>query len=168
VDILIAEDDDSLRADLRRLFEQQGFSCAEAVNGRQALDLARGTAPRCVLLDLAMPEVDGMTVARTLRADPRTRGIHIHCLTGRADAATRQQADEAGVEVFLTKPVDPRELLAIVNSGVRPAPVELVSGLTKAEAEDLLDWLEARGCAEREVAWEDGRGFTVRYRRPRR
>jgi two-component system CheB/CheR fusion protein len=165
---LIAEDDASLRTDLRRLFEQQGFTCAEAENGRQVLDLARGAPPRCVLLDLAMPEVDGLTVARSLRADPRTCGIHIHCLTGRGDPATRRQAGEAGFEEFLTKPVDPCELLAVVKREVCPAPFESVSGLTKAEAEDLLDWLEGRGCTEREVAWEEGRGFTVRYRRPRR
>jgi CheY-like chemotaxis protein len=58
VDVLIAEDDPLMRASLRLLLEGQGYTCAEASNGREAVDLARRHPPRCVLLDLAMPELD--------------------------------------------------------------------------------------------------------------
>ena len=61
-----------------------------------------------IVLDLGMPELDGFAVARRLRTDPRTAHAHVHCLTGRTDPASRRQAEEAGCELFLTKPVDAR------------------------------------------------------------
>src|SRR2546421_96841 len=89
VDVLIAEDDALLRWGLRSLLELEGFRCAEAADGLQAVDLARRHRPGCVLLDLALPGLDGFTVARRLRADPQTGGIHIHCLTGLDDPLAR-------------------------------------------------------------------------------
>jgi len=86
VDVLIAEDDELLRLSLRLLLEQEGYTCAEAATGREALEAAHRHRPRCVLLDLGMPELDGLAVTRLLRSDPRTRAAHIHCLTGEADA----------------------------------------------------------------------------------
>jgi two-component system phosphate regulon response regulator PhoB len=166
VDVLIVEDDAVLRESLRLLLERAGYTCAEADNGPAVLDLARHQPPRCVLLDLGIPGQDGFKVARLLRADPRTRGLHIHCLTGRSDPATREQADRAGFETVLTKPVDPAQLLGLVAEQVRDTAVE-VGGLTMREAEELLDWLEGLGWDERELILEDG-GFRVRYRRPSR
>src|SRR5262245_22552441 len=91
VDVLIADDDPLVRQTLRSLLERRGYRCAEAENGRQAVDLSRLQPPRCVLFDLAMPEMDGLTAARQLRADPRTAGIHLHCVTGLADPTARAQ-----------------------------------------------------------------------------
>jgi CheY-like chemotaxis protein len=165
VDILIAEDDALVRQTLRSLLERKGYRCAEAENGRQAVELSQRNLPRCVLLDLAMPEMDGLTAARQLRADARTAGIRLHCLTGLADPDARARAEEAGFEAFLTKPVDVAQLLEVVCRQVqRPGPEE-VSGLTKAAAEDLLDRLENAGCTDLEVLCQEG-GFTVRYRQP--
>jgi CheY-like chemotaxis protein len=115
VDILIAEDHELTRRSLRLLLEREGYTCAEAVNGQQAVELAQLRSPRCVLLDLAMPVFDGIAVARRLRADPRTRGVHIHCLTGYQDLAVRQEARRAGCELFLTKPVDVEALLTVLR-----------------------------------------------------
>jgi CheY-like chemotaxis protein len=115
VDILIVEDHELTRRSLRLLLEREGYTCAEASNGKDAVELARLRSPRCVLLDLAMPVLDGVTVARRLRADPRTCGVHIHCLTGFLDPATRQEARQAGCELFLTKPVDIAALLTVLR-----------------------------------------------------
>jgi CheY-like chemotaxis protein len=152
VDVLIAEDDALTRQCLRALLEQQGLRCVEAGDGREALDLALRRPPRFVLLDVAMPLLDGFAVARALRADPRTRATRIHCVTGLADDQTRQQAREAGCERFLLKPVDPAELLEAVRV---PAGPPLISGLTLAQAEELLDWLQNHGCTELDVAIEE-------------
>jgi CheY-like chemotaxis protein len=160
IDILIAEDDAPARAGVRLLLEQQGYRCAEAGNGREAVELARRYRPRCVLLDLRMPELDGFTVARRLRADPRTRDAAIHCLTGLTDETVREEAHAAGCERFLAKPVDAADLL----EAVRPQPSaaeEWVGGLTMTQAEELLDWLEAHGAAG-ELNYEEGKGFAVR------
>ena len=160
IDILIAEDDPQDRRSLRCLLEQDGYHCAEVGTGREAVELAQQRPPRCVLLDLRMPELDSFGVARRLRADPRTRGAYIHCLTGLTDEAARAEAARAGCDRFLTKPVDVPALLEVIHQELR-RPAEWVRGLTKAEAEGLLDWLEAQGAAG-ELDYEEGRGFAVR------
>ena len=164
VDILIADDDGFLRASLRLLLEHEGYTCLEAEDGQKAVELARRSLPQCVLLDLAMPGLDGWEVARRLRSDPRTRGAHIHCLTGLSDEVSRRQAREAGCELYLTKPVDIAVLLGVVRGQQARSPVEWVTGLTKAKAEELLDWLEANGVSGELLLQEDG--FTVQFRRP--
>ena len=161
VDILIADDEAPVRALVRRLLEREGYACAEAADGRQAVELAQRRPPRCVLLDLGMPELDGFAVARRLRADPRTRAAHIHCLSGSGEPASREQASRAGCEEFLAKPLDAAALLRVVRRDVDRAEPRWVSGLTKAEAEDLLDWLEANGYAPAELSLRED-GFAVR------
>ena len=92
MDNLIVEDDASLRAALRLLLERNGHRCVEASDGREALALARAHLPRCVLLDLCLPALDGFAVARRLRADLRTVSAHIYCLTGLRYNLIREQA----------------------------------------------------------------------------
>src|SRR4051812_31054755 len=115
VDVLIAEDDAPIRSSLRFLLEKEGYTCAEAATGREAVELAQNSPPRCVLLDLGMPEMDGFAGARHLRADPRTRHPRTHCLTGSKDPGAQEQAQQAGCEMFLPKPVDPGALLNLVH-----------------------------------------------------
>lgn len=165
VDILIVEDDASTRAGLRVLLEGRGFRCAEADNGPDALALAREQPPKCVLLDLLLPGLDGFTVARRLRADLRTFAAHIHCLTGMRDDLIREQARLAGCEEFLTKPIDAADLLNVINPSKEreeERQAMVVSRLTKTQAEQLLDWLENQGCTGLAIALEED-GFAVRY-----
>jgi CheY-like chemotaxis protein len=162
IDILIAEDDAPTRTGLCALLELQGYRCAEAETGRQAVDVALTRLPRCVLLDLMMPELDGFAVARRLRADPRTRNIRIHCVTGRTDPAAKDQARQAGCELFLLKPVRAEDLLAVIRQQVPLQEPWEMSGLSKTEAEDLLDWLGANGFPPCAVRYEEGKGFAVR------
>jgi CheY-like chemotaxis protein len=164
VDILLVEDDALTRQTLRLLLEREGYRCAEARDGRQALALARTEPPRCVLLDLVMPGLDGFAVARRLRADVRTFGAHIHCLTGLQDRLIGEQAQRAGCEEFLTKPVDGHSLLEIVGAEMTQEDEvkAVVSGLTKTEAEDVLDWLENHSCTGLAVTIEEN-GFAVHF-----
>jgi CheY-like chemotaxis protein len=162
VDVLIADDEPHVRAVLRLLLEREGYTCAEAEDGPRVMSLARAAPPRCLLLDLRMPGLDGFAVARQLRADRRTRGIHIHCLTGLASDEARAEAGRAGCEQFLTKPVDLARLLETVRRPAAPPPRGWVTGLTLTEARDLLDWLESHGCTGLEVYGEEGGGFAVR------
>jgi two-component system, cell cycle response regulator DivK len=155
VDVLIADDDAQLRSSVRLFLEAQGFSCAEAADGPQTVTVANALKPRCVLLDLGMPGLDGFAVARRLRADPRTAQAHVHCLTGRADPASRRQAEAAGCELYLTKPVDPTVVAAAVGGW---------TGLTYAAAAQLLDWLETHGYAPAAVSYEEGGSFAIRLR----
>ncbi len=166
VDILIAEDDALMRRSLRGLLEDAGYRCTEAEDGPRAVALARSLLPRCAVLDLAMPGLDGFTVARRLREDPRTRGVHIHCLTGRTDPAARQQAHEAGFETYLIKPIDPAQLLRLVHEDVNRREKSVVSGLTLAEAQDVLDGWENAGYRDLKASFEEGEGFSVSGVRP--
>jgi CheY-like chemotaxis protein len=161
VDVLIAGDDDKLRATVRSLLELQGYTCAEAGDGFEAVEAIRQRSPRCALIDLSTRGLDGAAVVRQVRADPRTSGVHIHCLSGLADAQSRRQAEEAGFEQFLTKPVDPSALLRAVQGQVE-AGEGCVRGLTLQQAEDLLDWLQANGYPPATVAYVDSEGFAVR------
>jgi CheY-like chemotaxis protein len=164
VDVLLAQDDAPARAALRTLLEREGYRCAEADSAQSAVELARQNPPRCVLVDLSSPD-GGPSVLRGLRADPRTSGVHIHCLSGAGPAALTP-ADLAGFEQVLTKPVDAAQVLAVVREDFeRPLPV-VARGLSPRQAEDLLDWLEQHGVGADEVLFEAGYGFTVRYTRP--
>jgi CheY-like chemotaxis protein len=148
VDVLIVEDDEAARGALRRLLEGAGYACAEAGDGTEALEAARQRPPRLVLLDLLMPGMDGLAVARELRADPRTHDLPVYCLTGWDEPAVRRQAQRAGCEAFLTKPVDPVALLDAVlvvlhPGGPRAARPEGAApgggaGVTAADAADLI------------------------------
>jgi CheY-like chemotaxis protein len=115
LDILVVEDEPVTRMVLRQLLEGEGYICAEAEDGRQAIDIARLRHPRLVLLDLMMPEMDGFAAAEQLRSDPRTQDIPIHCLTALDSPAVRRAAERSGFEVVLGKPIDEQSLLDVVS-----------------------------------------------------
>src|SRR5262245_18412837 len=115
VDVLIADDDPALRAGLRLLLDHSGYRCAEAGDGEQAVALARRRRPPCVLLDLAIPRLGGLAVARLLRADRCLGGTHVTCLTGLAGGRAREQALRAGCVHLLTTPLDAAAVLALVR-----------------------------------------------------
>lgn len=169
VDVLIVEDDAPTREVLRLLLESHGYRCAEARDGREALACVREHPPRCVLLDLLMPDLDGFTIARRLRAGLRSFAAHIHCVTGLQTSLVQQQALLAGCEQFLTKPVDGATLLAVVQQAMprdNDIQATVISGLTARQAHDVLDWLEHNSCTGLIVAVEED-GVAVRCVCPR-
>jgi CheY-like chemotaxis protein len=160
--VLIAEDDGVMRQSLCRLLEGEGYNCAQADNGPAAVEMARRFSPRCAILDLGMPGLDGFMVARQLRSDPITRDVRINCLTGRSDASSRAEAHDAGFETFLTKPFDPERILRLLREQVpRPKAVDAM-GLGLTDAREMLDCLENAGCQNLEASYQDEKGFTVR------
>jgi CheY-like chemotaxis protein len=118
IDVLIAEDDPDVRRMLRVLLECDGYTCAEAEDGWEAMAIARETPPRLVLLDLMMPGLDGFSVARQLRSDPQTRTVHLCCLTALDYPEARREARRAGCEVYLTKPFHLDGLLDVVSTAL--------------------------------------------------
>jgi DNA-binding response OmpR family regulator len=114
--ILIVDDDlDTLRL-AGLMLQKQGFAIAAAGNGRQALLMAKSEQPDLILLDMMMPDMDGVEVTRHLRADDETRDIPIIMFTARTQVGDKLQGFEAGVDDYLTKPTQPRELLAHVKA----------------------------------------------------
>lgn len=109
--VLLVEDNLDNRAIYRTMLEHAGYPVIEAADGRSALQLARSERPDLILMDIAIPEVDGWTVTRILKEDPATAGIPIIALTAHALQEDRLKAVEAGCDGYLAKPVAPRDVV---------------------------------------------------------
>lgn len=92
-----------------------GFDVVTAADGAEALQSARAHGPNLILLDLMLPEVDGLEVCKLLRRDPATAGIPIIMLTARAAEIDRVLGLELGADDYVTKPFSPRELVLRVK-----------------------------------------------------
>jgi DNA-binding response OmpR family regulator len=133
--ILIIEDNTQLLELTRLNLKAEGFSVVTATNGLEAIDKARSAAPDLILLDLALPEMDGFAVCESLRKDAATSEIPILILTGFAGELTRLASLDSGASDYLTKPADPKELLRKIKELLhaqprsRPAIVALARNL---------------------------------------
>ena len=112
--ILLAEDHGDSREALSALLEAFGYEVVPAVNGREAVDLARASDPDLILMDIMMPELDGFEATRRIRDFPETSHIPIITLTAMDGA--RSLALDAGADDFLPKPVDSGSLLQKVRT----------------------------------------------------
>ncbi|WP_037498214.1 response regulator [Solirubrobacter soli] len=116
--VLIAEDDESLRALMRLTVDVGEFDIEEAEDGNSALEAARATPPDVVLLDWMMPGLSGLDLCRALRADPVTAGATIVMVTARVMPEDRDAAMAAGADHFVGKPFSPVALLDTVRHAV--------------------------------------------------
>jgi CheY-like chemotaxis protein len=91
------------------------FALFEAADGEEALAVARAEHPRLVFLDIDMPRLDGIATCRAMRGDPATAGATIVMLTASAEDSARRRSEEAGADLFLTKPFSPLDLLRMVD-----------------------------------------------------
>lgn len=114
--ILIVDDDPHAVEILTRILEREGYECLAATGGSEALATLRKAPVDIVLLDVMMPEMDGLQVCTQLQADEELRQIPIVLLTARDDYPTRERGMNLGVSEFLTKPVNKRELLARIEA----------------------------------------------------
>lgn len=114
--ILIIDDDvDTLKL-VGLIVQRQGYEVQVASSGPQALAMLQSDAPDLVLLDIMMPEMDGYEVARKMREDPRTAEIPIIMFTAKSQLDDKVAGFEAGADDYLTKPTQPRELLAHIKA----------------------------------------------------
>ena len=109
--VLVVEDFDDAREILTSLLQFYGFRVVEAVKGNEAVEKAMHLLPDIVLMDLALPGMDGWQATRELKAHPRTRKIPVIAVTAHALPEDERKALDAGCDSFLTKPVHPTELL---------------------------------------------------------
>lgn len=119
--ILLAEDHEDNRIALLTVLERHGYHVLGARNGREAVELARRHLPDLVVMDLAMPEMDGREAMRELKADARTGRIPVVLLTAMALSVDREKMIAEGFDGFLVKPCLPPVFLAEVQRFVGPA-----------------------------------------------
>ncbi len=117
--IVIADDDDATRALLRQILTRAKFTVHACENGELACAAVGRELPDVILLDWMMPVMDGPTAVARLKADITTRGIPIVMLTTQSEIEERVSALQAGVQDFLTKPFDARELVARIEQQMR-------------------------------------------------
>jgi two-component system, cell cycle response regulator DivK len=113
--LLLVEDNEDNRIIYSTVLRHIGYTVIEALDGVQAIALARSEHPDLILMDISIPEVDGWEATRILRADPATRDIPIIALTAHALADDRERATAVGFTSYLAKPVEPRAVAAEVR-----------------------------------------------------
>lgn len=114
--ILVVDDEQGVTDLFKRLLDSAGYIVDVANDGPSALEAVAQNPPDVILLDVAMPEVDGFAVCQRIKSQSSTRLTPIVLVTGLGDLEQRIKGVEAGADDFLTKPVDPHELLARVRS----------------------------------------------------
>ena len=113
--VLVVDDDPFIRKLIvTTLQDVSHFQLHEAIDGVEALEVARASRPRLVFLDVDMPRLDGISACRELRAAAETSATTIVMLTAAHGDDVERRAEEAGADLFLTQPFSPLELLRIV------------------------------------------------------
>ena len=140
--VLVADDDEDIRLFLEVTLQYAGFEVATAATGQEALDAAREQRFDLALLDIMMPEMDGLTATKALRADPRTSDLPIILVTAKALGGDKVSGLEQGADDYVTKPFDPEELVARIHAALRRSaamrqvsPLTGLPGNTRIEAE---------------------------------
>lgn len=121
--ILVVDDEPDALEVLGFKLKEAGFDPIFAKDGARALTAARDDHPALIVLDLMLPEIDGLEVCKILRRDPATAGIPIIMLTARAAEMDRVIGLELGADDYVTKPFSPRELVLRIKKLLARAPV---------------------------------------------
>ena len=119
--VLVVDDDLALSEMLGIVLRNEGLDVVHCANGTSAMSTFRDSHPDIVLLDLMLPDGDGLDLCRELRGNPRTRQLPLLMLTARGEPMDRIVGLELGADDYLPKPFEPRELLARVKALLRRA-----------------------------------------------
>lgn len=122
--ILIVEDEANIRQLVKYNLEKDGYLVLEAADGLQGLKLAKAEKPELLLLDLMLPQMDGLEVCRNLKGNPATSALPIIMLTAKSEEIDKVIGLELGADDYMTKPFSPRELLARVKAVLRRSQKE--------------------------------------------
>ncbi len=122
ITILAVDDEPDITELARFHLGRAGYEIWTAASGRAALELVNRCRPDLVLLDLMLPDIDGFGLCEILRRDPVLATIPIIILSAWATHEARSLGQDFGVLAYLTKPFEPRELVALVNHLLAPAP----------------------------------------------
>lgn len=119
--ILLVEDNPDNYEIFRTILEHFGYAVHHAWTAEEGLEMVSGVVPHVILMDIGLPGMDGVSATRILKSDPATAGIPVLAITAHALAEDRNRALEAGFDAYLTKPIEPREVVAAVMRWTGPA-----------------------------------------------
>lgn len=121
--MLVVDDDDDVRDLMLATFTRAGYATEGVDGGRAALDAMATATPAAVVLDVDLPDLDGLAVCETLRSDARYRDCPVLLVSAQSAAADVEAGYRAGADDFLSKPFSPRELLGRVERLLRAPAV---------------------------------------------
>src|SRR5262245_56418711 len=123
--ILLVEDNDDTRTVYSMVLKHAGYNVLEAIDGITAMNMTLRHQPHLVLLDISIPEVDGMSVGAWIKANTQTAGTLVVALTAHDGQADRELAAHLGFDDYLAKPMEPRDVLVAVSRFFRDPGVEV-------------------------------------------
>ncbi len=126
--ILIVDDDPDILEMLEYNLEKEGYEVKIAPDGRKGVEVARKFKPDLILLDIMMPQIDGIETARLIRDDANLKDAYIMFLTARSEEYSEVAAFEIGADDYITKPIKPRALMSRINALFRREAQKLDSG----------------------------------------
>jgi two-component system chemotaxis response regulator CheY len=110
--ILVVDDDQLMHRLFQHHLERAGYQVLSALNGREALEIAaRQPPPLLIVMDIMMPDIDGLAALRELKKADATKSIPVIIITANSHHLTRKESEACGAAVFLTKPFSPTQLL---------------------------------------------------------
>jgi two-component system, chemotaxis family, chemotaxis protein CheY len=109
--ILVVDDDQLMHRLFQHHLEKAGYQMLSATNGREAIEIASRENPGLIVMDIMMPEVDGLAALRELKKADATKAIPVIVITANGHHLARKESESCGAALFLTKPFSPTQLL---------------------------------------------------------
>ena len=113
--VLLVEDTEDNRFMMRRLLEMAGYQVVEAMNGEEAVKLAKSESPQLILMDLSLPVIDGLAATRLIRKLPHCESTPIIAVSAHDTSDFQSEAIEAGCNSYVTKPIDFNDLEELIE-----------------------------------------------------
>lgn len=113
--ILIVEDNEDVVAFLKDLLGTPGYNTVVATDGKQAVDMASEHLPDLIMMDIVLPEMNGLEAARRIRLNPQCQSIPILAVTARVLPKAREQCLQSGCNDYISKPFSPKQLLSRIQ-----------------------------------------------------
>jgi CheY-like chemotaxis protein len=118
--ILVVDDDPLMHRLYQHHLEKAGYQMMSAKTGREALDLASRQQPQLIVMDVMMPDMDGLEALRELKKSDVTNNIPVVIITATGHHMARKESEQSGAAIFLTKPFSPLQLLTEIRKVVPP------------------------------------------------
>lgn len=136
--ILVVDDEPDIRELIEYNLKKEGYQVTTAVNGKEAIALAKKNIPDLIILDIMMPEMDGIEACRLMRTMPEFKNTFMVFLTARSEEYSEIAGFNVGADDYIAKPIKPRVLVSRINAILRRNSQQEEPILNKLEVADLI------------------------------